>query len=218
LQRERISGKSASIPPRVGRDRRGGAQGLRVYRDRFYFVRSQLASRAVRLRGWTAGKVGGNTSCARIRRALISIQMTRALGTSDLPVTRQFLRLAIDEGVYTSLEVEMLDVDRARLLESPLFSTPEAFAGDVIEIRHESGGRHRLVRVLETRWRHHRWLVAHGWTDTPHASRYFAAVTAAGGAHEVMAGGLLVVHLPIGSPFDAQSELDRYSSSESADS
>jgi len=68
-----------------------------------------------------------------------------------------------------------------------------------------------LVRVLETRWRHHSWLVARGWTDTQDASSYFAAVAAVGGKHEILAGGLLLVHLPIASPFDAQAELDRYS-------
>jgi len=127
--------------------------------------------------------------------------------------TRSFLRLAVDE----SLEVEILDEDRARLLQSPAASIPPAFAGDVVEFCRERDDRHRLVRVLETRWRHHRWLIARGWTDTQDASRYFAAVAAAGGRHEILAGGLLLVHLPIASPFDAQAELDRYSSSESAE-
>ena len=112
----------------------------------------------------------------------------------------------------------MLDDDRARLLQSPVSSMPAAFAGDVVEIRRERDDRHRVVRVLETRWRHHRWLIAPGWTDTLDASSYFAAVAAAGGRHEILAGGLLLVHLPIASPFDAQAELDRYSSSESAES
>jgi len=133
-------------------------------------------------------------------------------------VTRSLLRLAVDTNGNQSLEVEILDGDRVRLLQSPRLSMPPAFAGDVVEIRRESGDRLRLVRVLETRWRHHSWLVARGWADTQHASNYFAAVAAVGGKHELLAGGLLLVHLPIASPFDAQAELDRYSSSESAES
>ena len=123
---------------------------------------------------------------------------------------RKTVRLLVEGNTDESLEVEFLDEHRIQLLESPLVSDPAIFAGDIIEIRPESAGSYRVVRVVETPQRHYSWVVPRGWPESEDAAAFFASVATAGGHHEVLAGGVVFVHLPAGSSFDASTELDRY--------
>jgi hypothetical protein len=58
--------------------------------------------------------------------------------------------------------------------------------------------------------RHFSWVVPRGWSDSRERDAYLERVEAAGGTWEQLAGGVLYVHIPNDSAFDAEAELDRH--------
>jgi hypothetical protein len=100
-----------------------------------------------------------------------------------------------------------------RLEETPVFANPEEdpiYAGDVIEVQSLADGTHRLIRLVErSPMRHSSWAVPKAFAESAEYWRCGAAVEAAGGRWEGGCGGLLWVHLPPDSRFDAEAELSR---------
>ncbi len=128
------------------------------------------------------------------------------------------IQLRFDETSHEGVEVVPLGERRFRLQDTPVFATDSVFAGDVIEAAPLTDGTHRFVRVLERApFRHYSWALPRGWSDSPERDTYIAQVEAAGGTWEQVFGGVLFVHIPIESSFDAEAELDRYLKSHSAE-
>lgn len=128
------------------------------------------------------------------------------------------IQLRFDDMSHEEVEVVPSGARRFRLQDTPAFATDPVFAGDVIEAAPLADGTHRFIRVLERApLRHYSWVLPRGWSDSPVRDVYLARVEAAGGTWEQLFGGVLFVHIPVESSFDAEAELDRYLKSDSTE-
>lgn len=98
-----------------------------------------------------------------------------------------------------------------RLEHTPIWANREdnpLYLGDVVELAPQSDGTYEFVRVAERApLRHLDWVVPRRFVESEEYQRFGAAVEAAGGRWEGIFGGLLFVHLPLDSTFDADAEL-----------
>ena len=121
------------------------------------------------------------------------------------------IQLRFNETSYEGVGVVSLGGYRFRLEDTPLLAAHAAHAGDVIEADPLPDGTLRFVRVVERApMRHYSWVLPRGWADSPDRDAYVARVESVGGTWEQVFGGVLLVHIPAGSEFDAEAELDRY--------
>ena len=121
------------------------------------------------------------------------------------------IRLRFDGTSHETVDAVPLAAGRFRLQESPLFASDAVHAGDLVAAERLPDGTHRFVRVIERApFHHYAWVVPQGWLASPDRAAYVAAVEAAGGRWEEALGGVLLIHVPLGSSFDAAAELDRY--------
>jgi hypothetical protein len=121
------------------------------------------------------------------------------------------IRLRFDGARHEDIEVTRLRDHQFKLTETPLLATVAVHAGDVIEAEPLADGTHRFVRVVDrSPMRHFSWVVPRGWFDSPARDAYLERVEAAGGTWEQISGGVLYVHIPSDSAFDAEAEFDRY--------
>ena len=125
------------------------------------------------------------------------------------------IRLRVDESAYCEVEVTRLGTATFRLESTPLLAIEPVYAGDVIEAAQTTDGTLQFVRVVErASMRHYAWVVPKAWVSSAGRAAYLEAVKAAGGQCEQQFGGLLHVHVPADSAFDAEGELDRHLKSE----
>ena len=100
-----------------------------------------------------------------------------------------------------------------RLEDTPVFANrgdDPIHAGDVLELEPQPDGSYMLTRVAErSPMRHFMWVVPRSFVESPHYRAYAADVESVGGAWEVAFGGVVWVHLPPDSTFDAAGELTR---------
>jgi hypothetical protein len=121
------------------------------------------------------------------------------------------IRLRFDETADESVEVTTLAPGRFRLEETPLLGADTVYAGDVIEAQPLRDGTHQFRRVSQRApLRHSSWLVPPAFVASARFRAFTTAVEAAGGSWERIMGGLLLVHVPEESAFDAEKELDRH--------
>jgi hypothetical protein len=161
-------------------------------------------------------------------KALLTATMGDSNGSSTQPHREQF-ELWIE---YPNGEIDTLLVSSARReRENAAFPAPTAniyrieetpafgFADpdldlslrDIIETELKADGTHRFVRVVKrAELRHYSWILPQRFADSRQCSEYVAEVEAAGGIWERIMGGLLLVHIPPGSKFDAEAELNRF--------
>lgn len=82
---------------------------------------------------------------------------------------------------------------------------------DTIETELKADGTHRFVRVVKrAELRHFDFLLPLQFAESRQCAEYVTAVEAAGGIWERIMGGLLLVHIPLDSKFDAEAELNRF--------
>jgi hypothetical protein len=80
--------------------------------------------------------------------------------------------------------------------------------GDLIEALPEPDGSHRFIRVVEpSGYRVLSWCLRREVVKSPEFTKFAEMVMDAGGMWELLMGGVVHVHLPPESPFDAESEL-----------
>ena len=128
------------------------------------------------------------------------------------------VRLRLDEASQEQIEAVLLTAHRLRLEETPLLGSEPIHAGDIVEVDRLPDGTYQFLRVIDRApMRHYAWVVPEGWHDSPDRDAYVAKVEAAGGRWEQTFGGLLRVHVPLDSAFDAEAELDRYLGSDWAE-
>ena len=133
------------------------------------------------------------------------------LNKGKVMTERMTIELRSDDLGYGSVDVVRLSERQFRLEDTPLLSSEPMYAGDVIETELLADGTHRFLRVVaQAPMRHYSWMVPRGWHDSPRRDAYIAKVEGAGGHWEQFMGGLLYVHLPLESPFDAEGELAQY--------
>ena len=124
----------------------------------------------------------------------------------------QMVDLSFAEGATETLYVTQLTPTCFRLRETPVTGPEEEelYLGDVIEVELRPDGTYYFVRVVERApMRHYSWIVPEFFVKSPQYGEYGAAVEAAGGAWEGLMNCWLLVHVPTGSTFDADGELDR---------
>jgi hypothetical protein len=115
----------------------------------------------------------------------------------------------LEQGLSENLSLTALGCGRYRAEESSIFS--EINFGDVIEAEPSPDGGIRLVRVIEqSSLVTLRWLIPQGVAESEGLSQFLEKVTAVGGRWERALGGLLILHLPNASGFDAHSEFKQY--------
>ena len=125
------------------------------------------------------------------------------------------VRLRFDEGSHEEAAVTELAPGRLRLEETPFAPTEPLYAGDVIEVERLLDRTHRFLRVAErSAMRHYSCVVPRSFVESADYRAFGQAVEAAGGSWEGVFGGILHVHVPPGSAFDPEAELDRYLSSD----
>lgn len=98
-----------------------------------------------------------------------------------------------------------------RIEETPLlFETDlELYWGDTVELELLGNGQYRFIRIIERTFNHHSWILPNTFLNSPQLDEFLAAVMAAGGNWEQVFEGMLFVHIPHNSDFDAGAELDR---------
>ena len=123
------------------------------------------------------------------------------------------IRLRVDNVASEDAFVHRVGPDLYRLEDTPIVANWEQdpiHAGDVVEVKAQPDGSYLVVRVAErSPMRHFSWIVPRSFVESPHYRAYVADVEAAGGAWQGALGGLLWVHLPPDSTFDADAELSR---------
>lgn len=121
------------------------------------------------------------------------------------------IRLRFDEASHESVTVTRVADRQFRLEHTPLLSPEPLHAGDVVEADALPDGTHRFRRVVRRgAMRHYSWVVPRAWADSEDRDAYVAKVEATGGRWEQVMGGVLHVHIPTDSDFDAAAELGRY--------
>ena len=121
------------------------------------------------------------------------------------------IRLSFDAASHETVEATALAPGRFRLEDTPLLAPEPVYAGDVVEADPRPDGTYRFRRVADAApMRHYSWVVARAFTESPAFRAYTEAVVAAAGRWEGAFGGLLLVHVPRDSAFDAEGELSRY--------
>ena len=129
--------------------------------------------------------------------------------------------VAFNDSSLSLVEVTRLGENRFRLEQSRLFAEEDDPAfGDVIEVAPlEDASRFgpwpreapcfRLLRVLERApYNHFMWVVSPQVAESVELNLFGDAVLAAGGICDRVAGGVLMVSLPKGSPLDPEAALD----------
>jgi hypothetical protein len=120
------------------------------------------------------------------------------------------IRLKVDQATTETIQITDLGNSRLRLEATPLSAALPLYRGDVVEVAVVDPATFRLVRVVQrAAYLHQSWVVGRGFSDSSEHGSFCTAVEAAGGSVETLLGGLLHVHLPEGSLFDADGELDR---------
>jgi hypothetical protein len=121
------------------------------------------------------------------------------------------INLLVDNATE-GVEVECVGNGLYRLEDSLISAWEDSsvYAGDVIEAEPLPDGTHRLVRVVErSPMRHSFWILPRRYRESSEFDAFLAAVDAAGGRWESVWGGMLWVHLPPESGFDAEGALAR---------
>ncbi len=123
------------------------------------------------------------------------------------------ITIRVDEGASEGAFVEQVGPRLFRLEDSPLLANRDEdpiHAGDVVEVEPQPDGSYLIVRVAQrSPMRHFNWAVPRVFVESPQYREFTSDVEAAGGAWQGLFGGLLWVHLPPESSFDAEAELSR---------
>ena len=123
------------------------------------------------------------------------------------------ITIRVDDGASEGAFVEPVGPCLYRLEDTPIFANREAdpiHAGDVVEVEPQPDGSYLIVRIAQrSPMRHFSWAVPRVFVESPQYREYTSDVEAAGGAWQGLFGGLLWVHLPPESSFDAEAELSR---------
>src|SRR5437764_792539 len=126
--------------------------------------------------------------------------------------SREILLCFGDDGSETVC-VTLLGTNTYRLDETPVLGNDDnapVYFGDVIELESQPDGTHQFKRVVEHAPLHHYdWMVPEFFVESPQYGEFCNAVQEAGGVWERVMGGLLFVHVPLNSGFDAEQELHR---------
>ena len=127
------------------------------------------------------------------------------------PERRELVIHFAEGGECEEIMVASLASNAYRLEETPLLleTAPELYWGDIIELEVLGNGQYRYVRVIKREYTHHSWLLDDTILNSPHLDEFLAAVMATGGNWERILGGMLIVHIPHTSNFDAVAELAR---------
>lgn len=133
-------------------------------------------------------------------------------GSGAVSETSQISLVISEDGAPEQLLVKPLGPDRFVLLQTPFFVDTEeweVFFGDEIETELGTDGAHQFVRVTARgQFSHHTWTIPRYFAGSPEFEEYRSAVVEAGGEWESVFGGILFVHVPHDSTFDAEAELD----------
>jgi hypothetical protein len=125
------------------------------------------------------------------------------------------IRLRFDENTHETVDAVEVSPGHFRLEATPLFAGKPLYLGDVIQATPLPDGTHRFINVVgRAPMRHHSWVVPRSFAEWTDREAFARAVEAAGGRVESVMGGILYVHVPENSSFDATAELDRYLSSD----
>ncbi len=96
----------------------------------------------------------------------------------------------------------------------PIVPTPELYWGDVIETTAQADGTLRFLRIVSRgSFRHSMFLLSQAFLDSAEFTTFCNAVDNAGGKWERVMGGLVFVHIPDSSSFNAEVELERHMAS-----
>ena len=120
------------------------------------------------------------------------------------------VRLSFAEGESETVYVTELAVNYFRLEQTPITGADEqVYLGDTIEATLQADGTYHFEHVVERApLQHYSWVVPEFFVKSMQYREYGAAVENAGGSWEGLMGGWLLVHIPDGSTFDADTELD----------
>lgn len=123
------------------------------------------------------------------------------------------ITLEVDSTATETAWVRRLTGRRYVLADTPAitgFGDAQLHAGDIIEVEPAENGCFRITDVERSDVKHHDFAVPREFIESPEFGRFCDEVAAAGGAWESTMGGLLYVHLPEGSDFDAEAALMRH--------
>ena len=84
------------------------------------------------------------------------------------------------------------------------------YAGDVIEAEPQENGVLRFCRVVErSRWHHWEWLLSREVIESSAFETFQRTLVTHGGEWEQVMGGIFFAHLPEGSAFDPEAEIEK---------
>jgi hypothetical protein len=117
------------------------------------------------------------------------------------------------DGIVEQLSLTPLASGTYRLEESPLLHD-SINLGDVIAAQLIGDEAVRFVSILQkSSYSTLRWLISKSVVDSEGLSKFLDNVTAAGGLWERAIGGLLILHIPRSSAFNAESEFKLHTGS-----
>lgn len=122
-------------------------------------------------------------------------------------------RLRLTDAIVETVTVTPVGGDRYRLEDTPVSSFIEemdVYYSDVIEATRDPGGSLRFrALVARSGLRMTDFIVSRDIIESDEFHTFADAVTAVGGYSERVFGGVLLVYVPDGSPFDPVAELDK---------
>jgi hypothetical protein len=125
----------------------------------------------------------------------------------------QQVQISSEEGIEGSVSVIPLGANSYRLGSTLWFLGDEeedrVYPGDVIEAEAQENGVLRFCRVVErSTWHHWEWLLPEDVYESRAFDTFLRAIVANGGDWEQIWGGIFFAHLPEGSAFDPEAELE----------
>ena len=120
-------------------------------------------------------------------------------------------RFKFEEGVDQTLSVIPLQENLYRLNVTPVFLDEQlACFGDIIEAEKQEDGILQFRRVVErSTWQHWCWFLPKSIVESSVITTFKQLIEVQRGVWEQLFGGFFIVHLPEGSAFDPQVELEQ---------
>ncbi len=123
-----------------------------------------------------------------------------------MPSEERLYEVHFADGLTEQLSLTSLGSGSYRLEESSFFDD-SINLGDVIAAEPIDEGRIRFVSVLgKSSYVTLRWAISKKVAESEGLTRFLEQVAAVGGLWEQAMGGMLILHLPQGSAFDAEGE------------
>jgi|SRR5579883_1088800 hypothetical protein len=118
--------------------------------------------------------------------------------------------ISFEAGSKQTIVVTPLGGDLYRLEWTPLLVDQELFLGDVIEAETLANGELSFRRlVTPSPWHHWQWILSKEVIESLAFEALKSTIEKQGGKWERYLGGIILIHLPPGTPLDPQEEMKK---------